>query len=102
MSSKYHCPRCEYDREFNKAPLGKVVKNVSTSYCHTTESDRYEDCKACNGKGFIPAAVIAGIQKSFPNVTEMALSTLKWDMDHYYFIRLDCYIGVELSGHCHS
>jgi hypothetical protein len=102
--SKYHCPRCEFDRSSLGAPLGKIVRRVAWTEEDGTsiESKQYEDCKACNGTGFIPDAVIAGIQKTFPNVTEMALSTLKWDMDHYYFIRFDCYIGVELDGHCHS
>jgi len=105
MSSKYHCPRCEFDHDFHKAPLGKVRNqryNEPLATAAFGSVEKWIDCKACNGTGFIPDAVIEGIKRSFPNVTEMTLSTLKWDMDHFYFIRLGLYCGVELDGHCHS
>lgn len=105
MSSKYRCPRCEYDRDCNAAPLGKVLNSrwiINIINAINELDPKWIDCKACNGTGFIPAVVIAGIKKSFPNVTEIALSTLKWDMDHFYFIRLGIYTGVELSGECHQ
>ncbi len=76
------CPTC--------AATGKVSKAV------------YDDCKACDGSGFVPDVVVNAIRNAFPNNADDILKELRWSMDHFSFTRWGMYVGVECDGYIHS
>jgi len=95
------CPKCIYNEQTYKAPLGKVVRNPGAVLLNGRSV--VDDCNACNGSGYIPAVVLDSIRKSFPKEAEDIIKSLRWSGDHYSFLRWDMYVGVEVKdGYIHT
>lgn len=98
------CPRCIHHERMYQAPLGKMIRNIYARV-EAGSSAVHDDCKACNGTGYIPGKVTDSIVKFVKGDTYRAseiLSRLAWSLDHFSFMSGGMYIGVETSGYLHS
>jgi hypothetical protein len=92
------CPRCLNEEQAFNAPLGKVIRNPYAKQ----GSPVWDDCKACQGTGYVSTIVVNAIVQAFPDKAEKILSELRWSMDHFSFNLHGMYVGIELDGYIHS
>lgn len=94
------CPRCKVQATIYNAPVGKVVRNPEAGLTNAV----HDDCKACNGTGYIPGVVLDSITKFArdPVKAKEYAEALHWNYDHFGFKAGGMYVGVECDGYLHT